>query len=274
MLTPTRPIIRYHGGKWKLAPWIISHFPRHRVYIEPFGGAASVLLQKARSEVEIYSELDNLVFNLFRVVRERGQELLNALRLTPFAREEFERAWESTDDELEMARRIVIRSSMGRDSASATKEHQTTFRAYAGSKRTSTVNDWINYPAALELVIERLRGVMLENRDAIRVMNDYDGSDALHYVDPPYLSSTRDSGRDYRHELDDAEHYELIDAIRNLKGMVLLSGYDNKIYSNLLSDWKKVSCQAIADGGVQRTEVLWISPSAVHAGGAQMELSV
>src|SRR6266576_1049473 len=100
-----RPILRYHGGKFVLAPWIISHFPEHRVYVEPYGGAASVLLRKERSYAEVYNDLDSEIVNLFRVARDNGKELIRVLALTPFAREEYQAAWEATDDPLEQARR-------------------------------------------------------------------------------------------------------------------------------------------------------------------------
>lgn len=105
----TRPILRYHGGKWKLAPWIIANMPPHRGYIEPFGGGASVLLRKARSYAEVYNDLDGEVVNVFRVVRDRGEDILRALRLTPFAREEFIEAWEPSTDNVEQCRRTIIR---------------------------------------------------------------------------------------------------------------------------------------------------------------------
>jgi len=109
-----RPLLRYHGGKWILAPWIIKHFPsNHRVYCEPFGGAASVLLQKRPCYAEIYNDLDSEVVNLFCIVRDRGSELREALRYTPFSRIEFELSYETTDDEFERARRMVVRSFMG-----------------------------------------------------------------------------------------------------------------------------------------------------------------
>ncbi|MFG8489773.1 DNA adenine methylase, partial [Pseudomonas aeruginosa] len=98
-----RPILRYHGGKWKLAPWIIQHLAPHHTYVEPFGGAASVLLRKARSYAEIYNDLDGDVVNLFRVARDHGEELRQALALTPFAREEFEASYVETTDPLERA---------------------------------------------------------------------------------------------------------------------------------------------------------------------------
>ena len=68
---PTRPVLRYHGGKFRLAPWILTFFPRHTVYVEPFGGAAPVLLQKERLGAECYNDLDGEVVNLFRVLRYR-----------------------------------------------------------------------------------------------------------------------------------------------------------------------------------------------------------
>jgi len=254
-----------------LAPWIISHFPSHRVYVEPFGGAASVLLQKPRSYAEIYNDLDAEIVNLFRIVRDRGDELCRALELTPFARDEFELAWEPAEDALERARRTVVRANMGRDSASATMSSKSSFRLYAGGKRATTMQDWTNYPSALVSIIDRLRGVAIENRDALKVMSDYDGSDVLHYVDPPYVFSTRgDDKSDYRHELDDSEHESLLSFLATLKGKVVLSGYDCELYGDMLSGWSRVSRTAFADGAQKRTEVLWLSPSCVEMGDAPL----
>ena len=143
-----------------------------------------------------------------------------------------------------------------------------------GDKRDSTVKDWLGYPAALEQVIERLSGVIIENRNALEVMREYDSSDSLHYIDPPYVFSTRDKGKDYRHEMDDVDHKILLEQVKTLQGMVIISGYENEVYSDLLADWMKVSRRALADGGVARTEVLWISPSAANSKGIQMELQV
>ena len=267
MTKVTRALIRYHGGKFKLAPWIIGHFPEHRVYVEPFGGAASVLLKKERSAAEIYNDMDSEMVNLFRVVRDRGAELRKSLELTPFSRDEFDLAWEQADDPLERARRTIVRAAMGRDSASATMGRQSSFRLYAGDKRATTMQDWTNYPEALDAIIARLRGVAIENQDALKVMSAYDGSDVLHYVDPPYVFSTRDETRsDYRHELDDAGHERLLKFLATLKGMVVLSGYDCDLYGDLLPGWHKASRKAFADGARERTEVLWLSPNCSEMG--------
>jgi DNA adenine methylase len=258
MTLPTRPILRWHGGKWMLAPWIISNLPKHHVYVEPFGGAASVLLRKQRSYAEVYNDLDGEVVNLFRVARDRGDELHKALELTPFARVEFDLSYEPTTDPLEQARRTVIRSFMGFGSNSHNKA--TGFRANSNRSGTTPSHDWANYPNALASIIDRLRGVIIENRDAIAVMQQHDSDRTLHYVDPPYVLETRDKGDDYRFELSDADHRALADSLNKLTGMVVLSGYRCDLYDDLYRDWRRIDRKAHADGARDRVESLWFKP--------------
>lgn len=266
MTKATRPVLRWHGGKWKLAPWIIQHFPDHRVYVEPFGGAASVLLRKPRSYAEVYNDLDQSVVSLFRVLRsERASELVEALRLTPFARDEFAESYDDCADPMERARRLIIRSFMGFGSNGHNRP--TGFRANSNRSGTTPAHDWQNYPDALARVIERLAGCIIENKDAKAVMAQHDGLDTLHYVDPPYVMETRDKGNDYAHELTDADHAELLAFLRRLHGMVILSGYPSPAYDTALPDWHRVERVAMADGARKRTEVLWINPAAVGALG-------
>lgn len=263
-----RPILRWHGGKFRLAPWIISQFPAHRVYVEPFGGAASVLLRKQRSYAEVYNDLDGEVVNLFRIARDRGDELRNALELTPFARDEFNLSYEPTADPLEQARRTVIRSFMGFGSNAHNKA--TGFRSNSTRSGTTPTHDWAKYPDALAAIIDRLRGVTIENRDAIAVMRQHDSDCTLHYVDPPYVLGTRDKGDDYRFELSDSDHCALADSLNKLTGMVVLSGYRCDLYDELYANWQRVDKASLADGARQRIESLWISPNAQCA---QMDIA-
>jgi DNA adenine methylase len=271
MNAPTRPALRWFGGKWKLAPWILAHFPQHRVYVEPFGGAASVLLRKPRSYAEVYNDLDAWVFNLFRVLRDdaMASRLIAQLRLPPFARNEFDAVREiggAIGDPVELARRLVVRSFMGFGS-NAHNGRSTGFRANTSRSGTTPAEDWKNYPDALPALIERLRGVIIEHRDAIAVMAAHDSAETLHYVDPPYMPETRSPAnkydqkyRMYRHELDDADHARLIDELRRLEGCVALSGYACPLHDERLSDWHRVETAAHADGARPRTEVLWLNP--------------
>jgi DNA adenine methylase len=248
--------VRYHGGKWRLAPWIISHFPRHRCYVEPFGGGGSVLLRKARSYAEIYNDLDGEMVNLFRVARERGPELRRLLELTPFAREEFRKSYEPSSDPIEQARRTVVRSFMGFGSNSHNKA--TGFRSNSNRSGTTPAHDWQNYPAAFGSIVERLRGVVIENRDALAVMSSHDSPGTLHYVDPPYVAGTRDAGRDYRFEMSDLAHRELAKFLGTLRGMVIVSGYPSELYAEIFDGWRRTECRALADGARTRTECLWL----------------
>lgn len=265
-MTATRPLVRYHGGKWKLAPWIISHFPPHHTYVEPFGGGGSVLLRKPRAHGEVYNDLDGEMVNLFRVARDQGPELLRALELTPFARAEFALSYEPATSELEQARRTVVRSFQGFGSA-AVNGQASGFRAASARSGNSPSQDWRNYPAALGGVIARLQGVVLENRDACEVMPQQDRAGTLHYVDPPYVHSTRSNvverrGKSYRFELDDQQHRELATFLQQLRGMVVLSGYPSTLYRELYSGWTCMEIATHADGGLPRTECLWLNAAA------------
>ncbi|SFG09332.1 DNA adenine methylase [Novosphingobium sp. CF614] len=269
-MTKPRPILRWHGGKWLLAPWIISHFPPHRVYIEPYGGAWSVGFRKPRASAEVWNDLDGELVNLFRVLRDpvHAGNLVAALRLTPFAREEFIAAYEPSTCAIERARRLIVRSFMGHGSDGASGQYRTGFRANSNRAGSTPAVDWTNLPDSLHLAVSRLRGVIIESRPALQVMTSHDGPETLHYVDPPYLHETRarthrraDNGGVYRHELTDDEHLDLLAFLNGLKGMVVLSGYPSRIYDNALPGWTRIDISARADGALPRTESIWLNPA-------------
>lgn len=268
-VAPRRPALRYHGGKWKLAQWIISFFPAHRAYVESFGGAASVLIRKPRAYAEVYNDVDGEICNFFRILQdnESAGELCRRLTLTPFARREFELAYKPSDDPIECARRLVIRSYMGFGSPGCNVNHSTGFRANSNRSGTTPAHDWVNYPANMPLLIERWRGVVVENRKACDIILQHDGPKTLHYCDPPYLWSVREERQrfNYRHEMSDTDHAEIAAVLRGVKGMVLVSGYASELYRDLFDGWKTVSLAAFADGARPRTETLWLNDALCEA---------
>lgn len=265
MSAPTRPALRWFGGKWRLAPWIIEHFPAHRVYVEPFGGGASVLLRKPRSYAEVYNDLDDGVVNLFYVLRDPATRarLVEAIGFTPFARQEFDDAYKTVDDPVESARRFVVLSHMGFGTAGV--RQRTGFRANTTRNGTTPAIDWSRLPGALAAVGERFSGVVVESRPAAMVMATHDGPQTVHYVDPPYPHGTRsDSSRwNYRHEMTDDDHRALAASLHLLRGMVVLSGYACDLYDReLFPGWQRIEKSTHADGARDRTEVLWLNLSA------------
>lgn len=265
-----RPVVRWFGGKWLQAPRIIKHFPPHRVYCEAFGGGGSVLLRKPRAYAEVYNDLDVEIVNLFRVLRdeEKSARLIELLHLTPFAREEWKDSYSCPVDPLERARLLCVRSFMGYGANGHNRQASTGFRGSSNHTGRATVAvEWRGYPEALVDAVERLRGVVIENRDARVVMERHDGPETLHYVDPPYIWDTRgrfSAQRRYVHEMSDDDHVKLLDFLCTLQGAVVLSGYPSGIYDDRLGDWQRVEHAARADGARERTEVLWLNPSCVE----------
>ena len=269
----TRPLLRYHGGKWLLAPWIISHFPPHRVYVEPFGGAASVLMQKPRSYGEVYNDLDGEIVNLFRVLRDAGSanELRNLLELTPFSREEYRASFFESAQPIEQARRTVIRSFMGFGSNSLNRNIKSGFRSNSNRSGTTPAHDWVNWPEQISKYVDRLRGVVIENKDAAGVIRQHDSVETMIYADPPYCQETRmtvtqHGAHGYAHEMTTEDHRALAEVLRAVAGMVVLSGYACPLYDDeLYSDWARVERPALADDALPRTEVVWLNQACAMA---------
>lgn len=268
-----RPLLRWHGGKYILARWIIQHFPPHQTYVEPYGGAASVLLRKPRSYAEVYNDLDGDAVNLFRVLRDQDQakKLIEMVRLTPFARDEFVQSYQEAGDPIEQARRLIARSFMGFGSDGHNRNVKTGFRANSSRSGTTPAHDWANYPDAMTAIIERLRGVVIENRPAQIVCQKHDGQNTLHYLDPPYWPETRskksrryESGTGlyhaYTHEMTPEDHLAMLAWAKKLNGMVVISGYHCAEYDAALKGWSRFDKAALADGARERIEVLWINP--------------
>lgn len=265
-----RPAARYPGGKWRVAPWIIAHIPRgHAHYVEPYGGAASVLLRKARSFSETYNDLDRGAVTFFRVLRTRPDELIRQLELTPYALEEYDLARQDLPDDLddvERARLFYVRAMQGRSAASA--------RYRSGWRRWSSPAG--NRPHArtwaeldhLWSVAGRLQGVQIDCTPALQCIERYDKPETLFYCDPPYPMATRSQqwGQAfYRHEMTDQDHRDLAELLHEIRGMALISSYPSELYDDLYSDWTAHATTTHVQSNTPRTEMLWISPAALEA---------
>ncbi|MCO7218116.1 DNA adenine methylase [Halomonas sp. OfavH-34-E] len=262
------PVMRYHGGKHRIAEWVIQHFPRHQVYVEPFGGAASVLMRKPSTPAEVYNDLDGEVVNVFRVLRdpESAERLAQACRFTPYARDEFDLSQESDGDPVEQARRTLFRSwaSFGSAGASGGNSGMRTYTRPDGA-HLGVAHAWARIADMIPAFCDRFRSVVIENRPAIDVMGQHDTRETVHYIDPPYLPETRSQGssRYYRHEMAIEDHEALLDTVRHLRGFVVISGYDSALYNNRLPGWTRVALPTSGSGrlgSVKRTECLWLSP--------------
>jgi DNA adenine methylase len=260
-------ILHYPGSKWSMADWIISHMPPHTTYLEPFFGSGAVLFRKSPSVIETVNDLDGNVVNLFRVIRDRPDELAHVLQWTPYARDEYYTAYDDAGDDLERARRFLVRMWQA---IGAKTSDRTGWRSDISVDTSYKPKEWTKLPAKLSAVAERLRQVQIENQLAEAIMERYRRPDVLIYCDPPYLLSTR-SKRLYKHELmSEEEHGRLLDQLEEHPGPVLLSGYANDLYDDRLRHWIRDTKVVAAESGRSRTEVLWINPVAAGAVGQQV----
>lgn len=201
-----------HGGKTKLAKWVISHFPPHKVYVEPFFGGGAVLLSKPRSPIEIANDADRSIVNVYRQALERPAELAAALRVCPYH--------EGLDFGIE-----------GDDLEAAVSAIAETKQKYCGSRRSSTwrvgmraggtpeSHTWGNWWKRVAPAVERLRGVCFHCADAVDVIRKYAPvADGLIYADPPYQGHEGE----YRCAVD---YSAMVHALEDARGFVVVSEY-------------------------------------------------
>lgn len=264
MSAPTRPPLRYFGGKWRLSQWIIGHFPPHLCYVEAFAGGSSVLLRKPPAEYEVLNDLDGTVVTFFRVLRERTAELVRAIELTPYARAEQELAYEPTADELEIARRLYVRAWQTMGGPRTQWKSGWRFQ-HTDNRGKRVIDDW-NSTDHLWAVAERLKVTQIERGDALTVIRRFDRADTLFYCDPPYVPDTRNDRwreKSYQHEMTDDDHRCLAETLHGIVGMAVVSGYRSPLYDQLFSDWTMVTRQEQTNNGGLAIECLWLSPNAV-----------
>ncbi|MEU2719384.1 DNA adenine methylase [Streptomyces smyrnaeus] len=275
-----RPPFPYYGAKARLAPWIVGLLPReHRVYVEPFAGSAAVLFARQRPAAhEVLNDLDGNVTTFFRVLRDREAELVRALTLTPYSRQEYRAAalTEHSLGEVERARRFFVRTTQSFNAAGAAQGKRASWSngMRRGCSQAVTVADLVErlYAAA-----DRLRRVVIENRPAETVIRAYDAADAVLYCDPPYLDSTRSGlvrscGGDYAHDTNtEADHRALAHALADAKGTVLLSGYDSPLYAELYRGWwrtdisvQRPTTNRSGHTGPAAVEVVWSNRPLTH----------
>lgn len=255
---PTRrsAALRYPGSKWTIASEIVSQFGPHYHYVEPYFGSGAVFFTKPVSPHEIVNDVNHLVVNFFRVLRDQTENLMFSLEATPWSREEYDQSHVVTGDSLEDARRFVTRIWQAHASDLAKK----TGWKNRGSKQSARGMSlrWQRVPGELRELAERLQDAEIECRPAIELVRRFATDNTLIYADPPYLMETR-TQQMYGVEMSVDEHIELLEALVAHPGPVVVSGYDNSLYDAYMHDWHKVLIKAPkVEAGASRTEVLWV----------------
>jgi DNA adenine methylase len=256
------PVIKWPGSKWRLARWIVAQLPPHRFYCEPFFGSGAVLLTKDRSDREYLNDRSGRVVNLFRVLRDQTEALCRVIELTPWAREEFETCSAGLEegDAVEQARRFLVANWQ----QVGVEENDGHRRNGWRTSRTSgcPAISWTRLPYRIAVTAERLRGVNIECRPALDVIQRYAYPEMLFYCDPPYPLDSR-GGALYHHEMSDQDHRDLLQALRSHPGPVLLSSYHCSLYAEMLGDWECREHTARDQTGEHRQEILWCNPVAL-----------
>jgi DNA adenine methylase len=254
-------VLKYPGSKWRIAEWIISQFPEHHSYLEPFFGSGAVLFSKAPSKIETINDLDNKVCDLFKLIRDNPDILARKVLETPYSRTEYDKSFEfnENDDLVELSRKFLIQCWQGH--GFRTNGYKVGWKNdVQGREKAYAVSNWNRLPDWIMEITGRLKNIQIENRAALELIKRFKYKNVLIYADPPYILGTR-TGKQYKYEMSDQDHVELLETLLQHPGPVILSGYQNEMYDFNLKDWNKNTIQSNAEyyQGKNRMEVIWMN---------------
>jgi DNA adenine methylase len=261
---------KVHGGKNYLARRFLSHFPEHSLYVEPFLGGGTVLLNRVPGVREVAGDINGPLIEFWQTLQgPRGGELIQRLRETPYAEASFERAKGATGgDVVDCAWRFVVRNRMSRGGLGKDFAWSERLRGkrQPGGPVPGDLNAWRTILDELPRIRERVRRVEFVAGEAIDLIFVNDGLGTLFYCDPPYLHETRTHTKTYGpFEMDLAAHERLLDMLLVCKGKVFISGYPSDLYDRTLKGWTRRDFNLPNHSGQgkkknRRIECLWESP--------------
>ncbi|MBL7839363.1 MAG: DNA adenine methylase [Cyclobacteriaceae bacterium] len=230
----------YFGSKNKIAIQLSHNLPPHSCWVEAFCGSAALTLSKRKSPIEVINDIDGEIINVFKQLRNNQDELCRAISLTPYAKDELElaRVTSKTDSDLERARKFLVQAMMAVNGVFGEEKGGFSYsQSYSRNGRDARVNRWYNLPERLTNVVERLRDVRIDNRDATELLEMFVNRPAsLVYLDPPYLA---DRTKGYTNDANTDEfHIKLLKVAMRAKCMIFISGYENELYGSLLTTKK------------------------------------
>lgn len=256
----------WYGGKYSHLGFILPHIPRDaRHFCDAFGGSAAVLMNLPPYPVETYNDLDSDLVNFFRTLRDREAELVRAIGLTPFSREELVRACEPARglSRLERARRFYVRARQTRAGLAQTSSEGRWAHCVLTSRAgmAGAVSRWLGSVDALPEIAQRFQRVQIEHAPALDVIRRYDTADTVFYLDPPYVHSARGDAAAYGHEMTDEQHEALAEGLRRICGRAVLSGYRTALYDGLYEGWRRIDAPERLCHSVRkpRRESLWLN---------------
>jgi DNA adenine methylase len=269
-----------------MLPKLLKLIPDNKVYVEPYGGAASVLFTKAPSNLEVYNDMDWRLVNLMLVIKNKKhfEELWHRVYWTPYSFDEFKRSLDIIKNPKEhdvvtlaWAFFTAQNQSYGGIAKSAGNWGKAFTNDVGVAKKVRTYYLRVD---RLPRHHQRLQDVSIESQDALQLVKKWDHPDTTFYLDPPYVPPTRVNEKVYKVDQEILHHEQLVKQLEGTQSAVVLSGYEHPVYEPLVdAGWERIDLKSYSSAAARnrnsktrgegsllkhaaRVEVIWRSPRA------------